>query len=624
MSSILIPTWLDSVHHDGSQLYVSNLTPQLGETVGLRLRAAANAPIKRLFLRTFPDGEQALTQMTRGRATTQAQWWEADLPIREPIVHYRFVIEAKDGVWWYTAAGPVTLEPRDHTDFRILADYHIPSWLHESVFYQIFPDRFADGQPESNPQPHEYEYRGHHPQTYPWETPPNPEQPFSLVFYGGDLPGITAHLDYLQALGVNALYLNPIFTAYSNHKYDVADYDHVDPHFGGNEALVQLAEALHARGMKYILDIVPNHCGYWHPWFQTARTDANAPEAAFFTFHNHPEDYESWLGVWTLPKLNYQSEELRGRVYAHDSAVFRQWLREPFLADGWRVDVANMLGRQGAIQLGTEINQGIRRAVKETNPEAYLVGENFFDASPQLQGDQLDGVMNYMGFTIPFWHWLKGYHLGAHGLKESISSSAPYPTTSLIATWRDRLASVPWIITLQQYNQLDSHDVPRIRTIVGENDALHRLAVIVQFTLPGLPAVYYGNEIGLVNDPHLAQRGCMVWDESRWHHDLLAFHRQLIALRRQSPILQTGSFQVLLVEPETFAYQREGDRGRVLVIAHRHETPRPAGPLATTPGNIPDGTVFREFFTGQTITAHNDQLLLPALPQGATLWLAAE
>lgn len=188
MSSTLIPAWLDSVHHDGSQLYVSNLTPQLGETVGLRLRAAANAPIKRLFLRTFPDGEQALTQMTRGRVTNHAQWWEADLPIREPIAHYRFVIEAEDGVWWYTAAGPVTLEPRDHTDFRVLADYHIPSWLHESVFYQIFPDRFADGQPESNPQPHEYEYRGHHPQTYPWETPPNPEQPFSLVFYGRDPP----------------------------------------------------------------------------------------------------------------------------------------------------------------------------------------------------------------------------------------------------------------------------------------------------------------------------------------------------------------------------------------------------------------------------------------------------
>lgn len=619
-----IPTWLHTVHHDGSAQYVSNLTPTFGETVGLRLRAAAAAPIKRLFLRTFPDGEQALTQMTRGRITPHAQWWEADLPIREPLVHYRFVIEAEDGVWWYTAAGPVILEPRDHTDFRILANYHIPSWLHESVFYQIFPDRFADGQPESNPQPHEYEYRGHHPQTYSWETPPNPEQPFSLVFYGGDLPGITAHLDYLQALGINVLYLNPIFTAYSNHKYDVADYDHVDPHFGGNEALIQLAEALHARGMKYILDIVPNHCGYWHPWFQTARTNANAPEAAFFTFHNHPEDYESWLGVWSLPKLNYQSEELRGRVYAHDSAVFRKWLREPFLADGWRVDVANMLGRQGAIQLGVEINQGIRQAVKETNPEAYLVGENFFDASPQLQGDQLDGVMNYMGFTIPLWHWLKQYHLGAHGLSEAITSPVPYPTTSLIATWQDRLASVPWVITLQQYNQLDSHDVPRIRTIVGENDALHRLAVIVQFTIPGLPAVYYGNEIGLVNDAHLAQRGCMVWDESRWDQPLLAFHRQLIALRRQSPVLQTGGFQVLMVEPDTFAYQREGDRGRALVIAHRHKTPRPAGPLALIHGNIPDGTIFREFFTGQTLTTQNGELLLPALPQGATLWLAGE
>jgi alpha-glucosidase len=618
----LIPAWLPSVHHDGSPQYVSHLTPKLGETVGLRLRAAATAPIKRVLLRTFPDGEQMLTVMQPAAATPHTQWWEVDLPIREPLVHYRFVIEAEDGVWWYTAAGPLTLEPRDISDFRILADYHVPSWLHQAIFYQIFPDRFADGQPESNPRPEEYEYRGARPRTYPWETPPDQEQPFSLVFYGGDLPGITAHLDYLQALGVNTLYLNPIFTAYSNHKYDVADYEHVDPHLGGNEALIELAEALHQRGMRYILDIVPNHCGYWHPWFQTARTDPTAPEVAYFTFHNHPDDYESWLGVWSLPKLNYQSEALRGRVYTNPDAVFRNWLREPFHADGWRVDVANMLGRQGAIQLGITINQGIRQAVKETNPEAYLVGENFFDASPQLQGDQLDGVMNYMGFTIPLWHWLNQYYLNAHGLREPVHSTVPYPTSSLIATWLDRLSSVPWVITLQQYNQLDSHDVPRLRTIVGENDALHRLAVMVQFTMPGLPAVYYGDEIGMVNDPVLAQRGCMVWDESRWDNDLLAFHRALIALRKASPTLQTGGFQMLLVEPDSFAYQREGDRGRVLVIAHRSSTPRPAAPLPIPHANIPDGTRFREFFTGQEMVAQNGQLPLPTLPQGATLWLA--
>lgn len=618
---ISFPSWLAAVHHDGSQQYVSHLTPKLGETVGLCLRTAVDAPIKRVLLRTFPDGEQMLTPLRRGRATPTAQWWETDLPIREPVVHYRFLLEAEDGIWWYTAAGPLLLEPRDHTDFRILADYHIPSWLPEAIFYQIFPDRFANGNPSTDPKPEEYEYRGSRPKTFPWETSPDPDQPFPLVFYGGDLPGITAHLDYLQQLGVNTLYLNPIFTAYSNHKYDVADYEQVDPHFGGDEGLIQLAAALRARGMRYILDIVPNHCGYWHPWFQTARANANAPEAAFFTFHNHPDDYESWLGVWSLPKLNYQSEELRGRIYANNDAVFRKWLRPPFLADGWRVDVANMLGRQGAIQLGVAINQGIRQAVKETNLDAYLVGENFFDATAQLQGDQLDGIMNYMGFTIPLWHWLRHYYQGAHGLSESVRSTLPYPTQALIATWQDRLASVPWVITLQQYNQLDSHDVPRIRTIVGENDALHRLALIIQFTMPGLPAIYYGDEIGMVDDPVLGQRGCMVWDESRWNHELLAFHRQLISLRRHSTTLQMGGFQVLLVENDTVAYQREGASGRVLIIAHRAATPRPAGPLPVAHANIADGVVFQEFFTGQVLTVQMGALPLPDLPQGATLWV---
>lgn len=615
------PTWLETVHHDGSGLYVSHLYPRLGEMVHLRLRTGVDAPIKRVLLRTFPDGEQALTLLARGRVAGPAQWWEVALPIREPQVHYRFLLEAEDGVWWYTAAGPVQLEPRDIYDFRIIADYDAPAWLPGSVFYQIFPDRFANGDPTTDPQPEEYEYRGRRPHTYPWASSPDPDQPFSLVFYGGDLPGIQHHLDYLEQLGVNVLYLNPIFTAYSNHKYDVADYAHVDAHFGGDSALVNLAEALRQRGLRYILDIVPNHCGYWHPWFETARTDPTSPEASFFTFHDHPEQYESWLGVWSLPKLNYQSEMLRGRMYAHPDAIFRHWLRPPFLADGWRVDVANMLGRQGVIQLGVEINQGIRQAVKETRPDAYLLGENFFDASPQLQGDQLDGVMNYMGFTIPLWHWLRGYHVGAHGLNESVSSPVPYSTAALIATWQDRLASIPWAIALQQYNQLDSHDVSRIRTIVQGNDALHRLAVIVQFTMPGLPALYYGDEIGMENDPHLGPRGCMVWDENQWHHDLLAFYRQLISLRRQLSTLQTGGFQVLRVEKDTFAYLRADENGFALVVAHRSETPYPAGHLPVALGGIADGTSLREFFTGQTIDVVDGQLALPVLGQGATLWL---
>jgi alpha-glucosidase len=303
-------------------------------------------------------------------------------------------------------------------------------------------------------------------------------------------------------------------------------------------------------------------------------------------------------------------------------SVLRRWLRPPFSADGWRVDVANMLGRQGEVQLGTEIARAIRQAVKETRPDAYLLGEHFFDAAAQLQGDQWDGAMNYAGFTFPLWHWLRGYKQDAHGMKDVIASPVPWPTAALESAWRSRIAALPWAIALQQYNLLGSHDVPRIRTVVGGNDALHRLAAVVQFTYPGVPGLYYGDEIGMKDVPRLGPRGCMIWDESRWDAALLAFHRELIALRRTSPLIQEGGFQMLAVEPDTFAYQREGTEGRLLVVAHRGERPRPAGPIEAAHGGIPDGLQFVERFSGKVAVTRDGSLALPELPQGATLWVA--
>ena len=191
-------------------------------------------------------------------------------------------------------------------------------------------------------------------------------------------PGIIARLDHLQRLGVNALYLNPVFTAPSNHKYDVADFDHVDPHLGGDGALGRLRQSLDARGMRYLLDVVPNHVGVLHRWFRAAQADPAAPEAEFFVFDEHPDRYANWLGVRTLPKLDYRSAELRRRMMGAPDAVLRRWLLPPFSADGWRIDVGNMLGRHGPVQLGAEVARAVRAAVKETRPDAYLLGEHFF------------------------------------------------------------------------------------------------------------------------------------------------------------------------------------------------------------------------------------------------------
>jgi alpha-glucosidase len=187
-----------------------------------------------------------------------------------------------------------------------------------------------------------------------------------------------------------------------------------------------------------------------------------------------------------------------------------------------------------------------------------------------------------------------------------------------------RRAAIPWVVALQQYNVVCSHDTDRIRSVVSGNDALHRLAVVVQLIYPGVPALYYGDEIGMANVPGLRSVACMKWDESRWDHSLFAFYRDLIALRRGSATLQRGGFQMLAVEPDTFAYQREGRDNRFLVIAHRSSTPRPAIPLPVAHGGIADGSRFVERFSGQEARVSSGALRVPELPQGATLWESAE
>jgi alpha-glucosidase len=615
-----LPTWLQSIHHDGSERYVSDPTPRLGQTIRLRLRTGLDAPLRRVFLRNAPDGEQAFTALHAGQVDAAARWWETEVAIHQPLMHYRFALEADDGVWWLNAAGAGGFDPLDANDFKILAGATMPEWLYEAIFYQIFPDRFANGNPANDPQPTETTYRGHGPQTFPWGTLPPDDTPFPLVFYGGDLEGVAQKLAYIADLGATALYLNPVFTAQSNHKYDVIDYEHVDRHFGGDEALIALRQALDTRSMRYLLDIVPNHSGYWHPWFQAALADAAAPEAEFYTFTRHPEEYASWLGVWILPKLNYRSAELRRRMYEGDGSIFRRWLQPPYSADGWRVDVANMLGRQGASQLGTEVARGIRQAVKAEQPDAYLMGENFFDATPQLQGDQFDGVMNYMGFAKPLLNWLRGYRQGAWGMAQRITSPLAWPTAAMAATWQSRLAAIPWTIALQQYNLLSSHDTERVHSQLHGDEALHQLAVTLLMTFPGVPGVYYGDEIGMTDLPSLGSRGCMIWDERKWNRSLQETYRRLIALRKQSAALQRGGFQLLTVEVDTVAYQREVQDERLLVIAHRGAQPRPAEPLPVAHGGIEDGARFIEAFTGKHLHVESGCLPLDSHPQGASVW----
>ncbi|HSO27023.1 MAG TPA: alpha-amylase family glycosyl hydrolase, partial [Anaerolineales bacterium] len=505
-------------------------------------RMAIDAPVDRALLRICPDGEQRFLEMAPASPQdidrSVCQWMTARLRLEMPITGYRFLIMVGGEALWFTAAGLQRHWVTDADDFRLLAGYRSPAWTHATVFYQIFPDRFADGDSSNNVKTGEFIYRGRESKARRWGEPPSQGWDAMVEFYGGDLAGIGDKLPYLADLGVNALYLNPIFTAYSNHRYDVTDYDHVDPHLGGNAALVELRRKTAELDFRLILDIVPNHCGILHPWFQMAQQDENAPTADFFSFSHHPDQYEAWMGVPTLPRLDYHSARLRAVMYAGPESIFRHWLRSPYALDGWRIDVANMLGRQGADQLDVEVGQGIRRAVKEENPEAYLLGENFFDASRHLQGDMWDAAMNYAGFSKPLWFWLSGFAVSQHG-GPSAAGPQRWPTAALVESWQAYRAAIPWQIAVQQFNLLGSHDTERILSRLNGNPDLNRLAVGLQMTYPGVPCVYYGDEVGLTNQNN-SNRVTMPWDAGDWDQGLRSFYQKLIELRRTSPALIAG------------------------------------------------------------------------------------
>ena len=601
---------LASIHHDGSACYVV----QHGGTVTLRLRADSAAPIERVFVRAAPDGEQKLLPMQRAEDEGVCQWWQGELPRSMPRDGYRFSIVAAGSMWWLSAVGLTRHTPTDVTDFKLLSDATMPQWVRDSIFYQIFPDRFADGDPGNNVRDGDYTYRGQPVYARSWnERPARKTGP--REFFGGDLEGIAQKLDYLRDLGVTALYLTPIFTSPSSHKYDSVTYDEVDPHFGGDAALVALRAALDARDMRLIIDLVPNHSGDQHVWFKTALADPNAPEASFYTFHKHPHDYEAWLGVPTLPKLNYRSAELRRRMYEGEDAIARRWLRPPFRVDGWRIDVSNMLARQGDVQLGHKIGRGLRRAVKAENPQAYLLGENFYDGTPHLQGEELDATMNYRAFTFPLLQWLNGEWFAR---EDWLADLLPYDGITMAAQWTTFLSGLPYQIALQQFNLLGSHDTPRVLTMLDGDIARLRVARTLLYAFPGVPCVYYGDEVGMQGGEDPDNRRPMLWDETQWNQEVLNTEKQLTRLRASSPALRSGGFQLLHASADTVAFLREAPEQRVLIIARRAAD---ISSIGVRHAGLADGTRLRDLLGGAEATVTAGQLGLDGMDEvGVQVW----
>jgi alpha-glucosidase len=538
-----------------------------------------------------------------------------------PVTGYRFLLLGNEGPRWLNGSGIHRAAPTDHDDFRIVAGYDGPDWLRDTVFYQVVPDRFANGDPANDVRDGAWTYRGETTRHGRWGLEPAAGPAGLVEFFGGDLAGIESRLDHLEGLGVNGIYLTPVFETRCNHGYDAIDYASVARHLGGDGALASLRRATAARGMRLLLDVAPNHTGVEHPWFVAAQADPAAPTAGWYTFHRHPDDYESWLGVRSLPKLDYRSPGLRRAMYEGPDAILRHWLRDPYAIDGWRIDVANMLARMGGVQLGAEIARGIRAAVKEERPDAYLLGEHWFDASELLAGDQYDGVMNYAGFTSPAIHWLADeLVVDAHGTGE-VARLPRTPTRDLVRTMTAYRAGVPWALARNQYDLLGSHDTARIRTVLGGDRGRLRAAFGLLLTELGVPGLFYGDEVGLEGADGPSARATMPWDPAAWDHEILEHVRAVARFRRGSRALREGGVQPLEVRDEALAFLRDTDDEQVVVIVVRGPAPRPGEPLPVAHGAIPDGTSFESVLTGERATVEGGRLPVGTTAPGVAIWV---
>ncbi|MEU4688671.1 glycoside hydrolase family 13 protein [Actinoplanes sp. NPDC023714] len=543
------------IHHDGSGLYVSNPEPALGEIVTVFVRVTSGTRISRIHARSVRDGEPVFTSATIDRRDAGGEWWRAEIEVRNPVTPYRFLIRTATGaVRWLTGWGLTAHDLPDATDFRLVAHAPPPAWSRDAIIYQIFPDRFARSAAAAERPTPDWAVR------CDWDTPVEGSGPLAATqLYGGDLDGIAEHLDHVAGLGANTLYLTPFFPSRSNHRYDGTDFGAVDPLLGGDRALMRLSEAVHARGMRLIGDLTTNHTGDAHEWFRT--------EPDFYYFSD--EGYESWLGVPSLPKLNWGSAELRRRF--RENA--QHWLTHPFALDGWRIDVANMTGRRAADDWTHEVAALLHRAVRQVRPDAMLVAEHGHDSTRDLDADGWQGTMNYAGFTRPVWSWLRAGELPFADFL-GVPGEIPFRDAGdLVATMTAFAAQTSWRAMTHSWQILGSHDTPRIRSVVGGADR-HEVAAGLLFTLPGTPMIFAGDELGLtgVNGEH--SRTPMPWNETDgWDMRTLARYRALARLRHDTPALREGGLRWAHAAGDVLVHLRETADDTVLVAARRAPGP---------------------------------------------------
>ncbi|MSW03255.1 MAG: glycoside hydrolase family 13 protein [Actinobacteria bacterium] len=551
-------------HHDGSELYVSNEAPSIGENVTLKVRIPNTYTFARAFVRLYHDGEPRSFDLKQAHKGEVESWWSAKVSIKNLSTSYRFVFVDDGKYEWLNAAGVFDYDVHSNNDFQIVALPSYPEWIKSSVFYQIFPDRFAkSGQKHETPD-----------WAYPrdWNEPPSGRSKYTgRELYGGDLMGVEQHLDYVSELGVNGIYFTPFFPARSNHRYDASSFDEVDPILGGNKALFSLVAAASKRKIRLLGDLTSNHCGAGHSWLATAIADKKSKERGYFYWDKSVKHgYVGWWDLASLPKLNFNSQALRNAMYAGKDSIVKKWLSPKFGMAGWRIDVGNMTGRLGADDLHDEVMHGIRKAMDEVKPDAWLVAENGDFVASDLNGLGWHGAMNYQGFMRPVWNWVNKNSTIGGGFQGLPFQMPKINGRQLVESMMQFNSAIPWRSLVASMVLLDSHDTARMRTVVLADKALHLSAMAMMLTYPGVPSIFAGDEIGLEGAWGEDSRRTINWENrSEWDHEFLGEVKKLVNLRRNRDSLIHGGLRWVAVEDDYIVYLRESKKESLLVFICR-------------------------------------------------------
>lgn len=596
----------NALFSDETRRYKTPYEPCAGDRVTVRVRTLANDAWKVCVVINGVKHQMKQMPLSKRREIVSVRkdiyfdYFEYSFKCPERQVKYYFEISDEDDIVYYNRIGPVE-NVQEEYDFSFVPDFKVPDWAKGAVFYQIFPDRFCNGNPDNDVEDNEYYYTGGHVRRVrDWNK--CPDELDVHCFYGGDLQGVRQKLDYLQDLGVEAIYFNPLFVSPSNHKYDTQDYDYIDPHLAiieddvdhkmehwekhngyapkyirrttskinlekSNLYFKELVEEIHRRGMKVVIDGVFNHCGSFNKWMDRegvylnkdgykkgAYQSVKSPYRSYFKFsdpHEAQSGYEGWWNYPTLPKLNYEnSKELEDYIIS----TGEKWVSAPYNVDGWRLDVAADLGHSA--RYNHRFWKKFRQRVRGANPQAFVFAEHYGSPEEWFKGGEWDSVMNYDAFMEPVTWFLTG--MEKHS--EAFDSSKLWDGKAFFDSMFKNMSKFPRPALDAALNQLSNHDHSRFLTRTnrmvgrtatrgahaagaGVDKRTFELAVLIQMTWVGSPGIYYADEAGQVGWTDPDSRRTYPWGNE--DKKLIEFHRQVINLRKEIGCLKLGSLKRL-------------------------------------------------------------------------------